>query len=170
MRSQLSLGLDWFNATINDTGRDGRFFSWQAQFQYLQKLADNILLSTQLSGQFSPERLLPLEQFQIGGIYSVRGYDYNFLQGDSGIAGTIELRLTLFDNESYGRMEVSPFFDFGAVWDNQSNLSSDLFTSTGLGLLWQRDPIRLRLDYAFPLTETQQEQNLYFSIQLRKSF
>lgn len=170
LRSQFSLGLDLFNATRNDSGRDGSFFSWQAQFQYLEKLTDNILFSTQLSGQFSPDSLLSLEQFQIGGIYSVRGYDYNFLQGDSGLAGTIELRLTLFDNESYGRMEVYPFFDFGAVWDNQSNLSSDLFTSTGFGLLWQRDPIRLRLDYAFPLTETQQEQNLYFSIQLRKAF
>jgi hypothetical protein len=32
-RSQFSLGLDAFNATINDTGTDGQFFAWLGQFQ-----------------------------------------------------------------------------------------------------------------------------------------
>ncbi|MGH2414036.1 MAG: ShlB/FhaC/HecB family hemolysin secretion/activation protein, partial [Microcystaceae cyanobacterium] len=170
VRSQFSVGLDLFNATINDNGRDGRFFSWQGQFQYLEKLSDKLILSTQVSGQFSPDKLLPLEQFQIGGIYSVRGYDDNILQGEQGINGTIELHLALFDDQQWGRLEIYPFFDFGAVWNNQDDLPSEAIAGTGLGLLWQRDPIRLRLDYAFPLTETQQEQNLYISVQIGKSF
>lgn len=35
-RSQFNIGIDAFEATINDTGVDGNFFTWQGQFQWLQ--------------------------------------------------------------------------------------------------------------------------------------
>lgn len=37
-RSQFSFGLDAFDATINNTGTDGRFFAWLGQFQWGCKL------------------------------------------------------------------------------------------------------------------------------------
>lgn len=38
LRSQFNLGLDAFDATINDQAPDGRFLSWRGQGQYIQLL------------------------------------------------------------------------------------------------------------------------------------
>jgi hemolysin activation/secretion protein len=37
-RSQFNFGLDIFDATVNNTGTDGLFFSWLGQFQWVQAL------------------------------------------------------------------------------------------------------------------------------------
>lgn len=44
-RSQFSLGIDAFDATINNTGTDGQFFSWLGQFQWVQP-SDNCQFRT----------------------------------------------------------------------------------------------------------------------------
>ena len=38
-RSQFSLGINAFDATINNSGTDGRFFSWLGQLQLVQQLS-----------------------------------------------------------------------------------------------------------------------------------
>jgi hemolysin activation/secretion protein len=172
-RSEFSLGLDWFNATIldNQSGLDGRFFLWRGQFQWTELITNNLLFVAQLSGQWTGDVLLPGERFQVGGIYTVRGYDRNFRTGDRGIAARVELRYTPVSDRNWGTLTLSPFFDFGAIGDNlASPLSPNPIASTGISLQWQRDPFWLRLDYAEPLTETQHEQNLLFLFQLQHRF
>ena len=39
VRSQFGLGLDIFDATVNNTGTDGRFFSWLGQFQWVEQFS-----------------------------------------------------------------------------------------------------------------------------------
>ncbi|MEO0844232.1 MAG: POTRA domain-containing protein, partial [Cyanobacteria bacterium J06643_5] len=59
LRSQLSLGMDVFDATVNsDAQPDGRFFSWLGQVQRVQRLNQDNLLIAQAELQLSPDNLL----------------------------------------------------------------------------------------------------------------
>lgn len=171
-RSQFSVGIDAFDATINKTGPDGRFLAWQGQFQWVQQLTPSrILLITQIGAQLTPDSLLPLERFSIGGISTVRGYAQNQLVADNGIFGSIEARIPLTSNPAL--LQLTPFFDVGSVWNTGDTLDPDPNTIAGLGLgvRWQPTPnLAVRLDYGIPLIDVNnrgdslQENGVYFSI------
>ncbi|HCF28177.1 MAG TPA: ShlB/FhaC/HecB family hemolysin secretion/activation protein [Cyanobacteria bacterium UBA11049] len=168
-RSQFSLGVD-VNATINDSGTDGRFFSWLGQLQLVQELSKKNVLLIRIDTQLTPDSLLTPEQFSIGGMDTVRGYRQNQTVADNGILGSVEVRFPLTSNPEV--LQVAPFFDIGKVWNNQ-NSAPDITTiaSLGLGVRWliQRD-LSLRLDYGIPLTKIEnqgnslQDNGLYFSL------
>lgn len=170
-RSQFSFGIDAFDATINNSVTDGRFFTWLGQVQLVQRLSSRNTLIARLDGQLTPDSLLSLEQFSIGGIDTVRGYRQNQLVGDNGIHGSVEVRFPLSKDPNV--LQVSPFFECGTVW-NDRNFFGDRTTlaSLGLGMRWliRRDLI-LQLDYGMPLTKIQdrgdslQDNGLYFSLQ-----
>lgn len=169
-RSQFSFGLDILNATSNDTGPSAEFFSWLGQFQVVQQLSSRNLMVAQVSAQFSPDSLLPLEKFSIGGIDTVRGYAQNQLLADSGILGSIEFILPLTSN--IDRLQLTPFIEVGTVWNNaEPNPSPSLLASIGLGTRWQiYKGLNARLDFGLPLIgiENQgnslQEAGVYFSL------
>ena len=74
-RSQFNLGLDAFGATDNNDGRpDGQFFAWRGQAQYLNLLTPDVILLLRSDMQLANQALLPVEQFSIGGIYTVMPY------------------------------------------------------------------------------------------------
>ena len=106
-RSQFSFGIDAFDATINDTGTDGRFLSWLGQFQWVRQLSPGTVLLTRLNAQITPDSLLPLERFSIGGVNTIRGYPQNQLVGDNGILASVEARISLTSNP--GQLQVVPF-------------------------------------------------------------
>jgi hemolysin activation/secretion protein len=170
-RSQLSLGINAFDATVNDSGTDGTFFSWLGQIQLVQRLSSRNTLIIRFNGQVTPDSLLALEQFSIGGVDTVRGYRQNQLVADNGILGSMEVRLPLSQDPNV--LQVSPFFDIGTVWNNR-NFQSNRTTiaSLGLGVRWliRRDLV-LRVDYGIPLTKIQdrgdslQDSGFYFSLQ-----
>ena len=169
-RSQFSLGINAFDATINDSGADGRFFSWLGQLQLVQQLSNKNVLLIRIDTQLTPDSLLTPEQFSIGGMDTVRGYRQNQTVADNGILGSVEVRFPLTSNPNI--LQVAPFFDIGKVWNNQ-NSDPDITTiaSLGLGVRWliQRD-LSLRLDYGIPLTKIEnqgnslQDNGLYFSL------
>ncbi|PSF33314.1 ShlB/FhaC/HecB family hemolysin secretion/activation protein [Aphanothece hegewaldii CCALA 016] len=159
-RSYLSFGLGLFDATINEIGIDGRFFSWQGEFQWVEKLDEDIIFLARFGMQLTPDALLPVEQFDIGGIDTVRGYANNLRIGDNGIVGTIETRFTVFNNDTFGVIELVPFFDIGTVWNNKlATVNPNTLASTGLGLRWQINNLNLRLDYGIPLIKIEQQGN-----------
>ncbi|MBW4614065.1 MAG: ShlB/FhaC/HecB family hemolysin secretion/activation protein [Desmonostoc vinosum HA7617-LM4] len=168
-RSQFNLGIGAFDATVNDMGTDGRFFSWLGQFQWVQRLSPRTILLSRLNAQLTADSLLSLERFSIGGVDTVRGYRQNQLVADNGITASIEARIPLISNSN--TWQVAPFFDIGTVWNNRDSLSSQTLASLGLGLLWQpnRD-LNLRLDYGIPLIDindrgnTLQDNGFYFSL------
>ncbi|MBD2495354.1 ShlB/FhaC/HecB family hemolysin secretion/activation protein [Nostoc sp. FACHB-280] len=169
-RSQFSLGIGTFDATVNDTGTDGRFFAWLGQFQWVQLLSPRTILLTRVNAQLTGDSLLSLEKFSIGGFDTVRGYSQNRLVADNGFTASAEVRLPLTNNSNV--LQIAPFFDIGTVWNNRgSNPQPQTISSFGLGLLWQpnRD-LNLRLDYGIPLTDnngggnTLQDNGFYFSL------
>ncbi|WP_413166792.1 ShlB/FhaC/HecB family hemolysin secretion/activation protein [Capilliphycus salinus ALCB114379] len=169
-RSQFSLGIDAFDATVNNTGTDARFFSWLGQFQWVQQVLARNLLVARIDTQLTPDSLLSLEDFYIGGVDTVRGYRQNQLVADNGILGSVELRVPLTSDPEV--FQLVPFFDIGTVWNNR-DLDPDPSTISGLGmgLRWQIYPdLLLRLDYGISLVEVDnqdeslQDKGLYFLI------
>lgn len=155
-RSQFSLGLGLLGATVNNTGTDGRFFSWLGQFQWVNALNEqkDATLIIRTAAQLTGDSLLPLEQFSIGGLESVRGYRANQRVGDSGIIGSVELRLPIVrDSGGFGLLQITPFIDVGTIWNSREKEGeTGILASTGLGLRWQlRNSLAARLSWGIPL-------------------
>ena len=160
--SELNFGLDVFDATVNDDTPDGLFFSWLVQAQWIQALNQDkdLLFVTRLTTQLSPDSLLPLEQFTLGGVGTVRGYRQNQEVGDNAVVGTIEIYVPLADDRISGnKLNLVPFFDGGTVWDNNSD-EAEALASLGIGLDWQfKEFLSLRVDWGLPLINTSDERS-----------
>ncbi|BAZ08341.1 polypeptide-transport-associated domain-containing protein [Calothrix sp. NIES-4071] len=173
VQSQFSIGLGILDATINsDSIPDGRFFSWLGQIQRVQRLnRDNVLIA-QVSLQLTPDTLLSSQQFVIGGGLSLRGYRQNARLGDNGLRISLENRIAIErNNNGQPNLQLAPFIDVGAVWNNNNNIEQKILASTGLGLLWEPLPnLLVKLDYAVPLVNLRdkgnnaQDEGLNFSI------
>jgi hemolysin activation/secretion protein len=169
-RSQFSLGIDAFDATVNETGPDGRFFSWLGQFQWVQQLSPRTLLVARVDAQLTPDALLPLERFSIGGAETLRGYRQNQLVADNGILGSVEVRVPLTSDPRV--LQLTPFVEAGTVWNHQgANSDPSAIASVGLGLRWLiGSGFDARLDYGIPLVgvdkpgDSLQDNGLYFSL------
>jgi hemolysin activation/secretion protein len=139
LRSTFNFGLDAFDATNDRISGDpnAKFFSWLGQGQYVQRLfntQNQFLL--RVTGQWTDDPLLALEQISVGGAESVRGYRENQLVRDRGIVSSVEFRVpVLFDKAGAGIVHLAPFFDFGGAWNVRSSPSPTTIYSTGLGLL-----------------------------------
>ncbi|MEC4893566.1 MAG: ShlB/FhaC/HecB family hemolysin secretion/activation protein [Oscillatoria sp. PMC 1050.18] len=172
-RSQFSLGIDAFDATINEENPDGRYFSWRGQAQYLRLLAPDTVFLLRSDLQVADRPLVPLEQFSLGGQLSVRGYRQDVLLADSGFFASAEVRVPIARIREWDTiLQVTPFFDFGTVWNNNEiELEEQTISSVGLGLqLLIGDNFVARLDWGIPLVELEttgdslQEEGIYFSI------
>jgi hemolysin activation/secretion protein len=163
LRSTLSVGLDALNATANPSRLpDGRFVAWLGQFQWVQRLWDtDNLLVVRSDAQLTPDRLLPLEQFAVGGHASVRGYRENQLVRDNGWASSLEFRIPvlrlpvpyLSANERDGQLFLAPFYDFGWSWNSAGGTPSPkTISSVGLGLRWSPGArVSSELYWGYPL-------------------
>ncbi len=174
VRSQFSFGLNIFDATINDDPPDSQFFSWRGQAQYVRLLAPETLLLLRSDAQLTTRTLVPLEQFGLGGLRSVRGYRQDVLLTDNAFFASAEVRLPIYRARKIGGvLQLAPFVDFGIGWNSSGGTvpGNNTLVSIGLGLQWQMgNQLSARLDYGIPLIDinsgekrTLQEQGLYFS-------
>lgn len=139
LRSTFSFGLNAFDATDNkiDGDPNAKFFSWLGQGQYVQRLFNTQnQLVLRLTGQWTSDPLLAIEQISIGGLATVRGYRENQLVRDTGLASSAEFRIPiLFNKAGAGIVQLAPFFDFGGAWNIRQSPSPTTIYSTGVGLL-----------------------------------
>lgn len=172
-RSQFSLGLDVFDATVNDTGPDGRFFAWRGQGQWVRLLAPETLFLLRGDAQLTPDALVPLEQIGLGGKDSVRGYRQDALLTDNGALLSAEVRVPILRIRAIdGLLSVVPFIDAGTAWNNElEDPDPNFILGAGLGLIFQiSDSLYARLDYGIPIISTDieertwQENGIYFSV------
>ncbi|MEM7593007.1 MAG: ShlB/FhaC/HecB family hemolysin secretion/activation protein [Cyanobacteria bacterium P01_A01_bin.83] len=176
-RSQFSVGVDIFDATVNDGDPDAIFASWRGQVQWLRQLqsSSNINLLLRSDIQISGDDLVPLETFSLGGIQSVRGYRQDVLLGDGGVFASAEVRIPFYrwDNNRNSLAAV-PFVDFGTAWSNSDarDFEEDTLVSLGVGLkLDLIETLSARIDYGIPLIEVDdtgdslQEDGFYFSLE-----
>lgn len=174
LRSQFSVGLPIFNSTDNEEPPDARFFSWRGQAQWVKALAPDTLLLVRGDVQLANRALVPVEQFGLGGIASVRGYRQDALLGDSGILGSAEVRIPVLRVPQVGGLlQVAPFIDVGTAWNRSGFADPDPRTLAALGLglrLQMGSQLTARFDWGIPLVsiqntrDTWQERGLYFSL------
>lgn len=158
------LGLE---AAPLDGDPPSRFAYLLGQAGYALRLdEDGRQVSARLTGQLALTQLPLNEQFEIGGLDSVRGYRENTLLRDSGAVASLEGRLPLVAVAWPGEMGESgdpniylrPFIDAGVGWDfagrDATRRDPKVLASVGAGLLWA--PARLisaRVDVGFRLID-----------------
>ncbi|MCC3448898.1 MAG: ShlB/FhaC/HecB family hemolysin secretion/activation protein [Microcoleus sp. PH2017_25_DOB_D_A] len=180
-RSQFSLGLSAFNATVNSEAPDSRFLAWRGQAQWVRRLARDTFVFASSDLQLANRALLPLEQFGLGGFNSVRGYRQDLLLGDNGISASAELRFPIVgrSDRGLGVVQIAPFIDAGTVWNSsrREDFDPQTLVSVGAGLRWEMsDRLAASFYWGIPLVDvnsrqrTWQEKGLHFSVRSRFSF
>jgi len=169
LRSTFSFGLDILDSTDNpsrnpDDSRaaDGTFFSWQGQFQYVQRLGSSAnQLVIRASAQLTDDPLMAAEQFSIGGIDTVRGYRENQIVTDKGFVASVESRIPiLFNTAGNGVLYVVPFLDVGVGKNANGTFKSLETTSVGLGfLLHLEDRVDAELYWGHPFRDFENSNN-----------
>ncbi|RUL69273.1 ShlB/FhaC/HecB family hemolysin secretion/activation protein [Dyella choica] len=118
----------------------GHELHWDGSVSRLQMITATTRLYVALSGQYSHHNLDSSEQFLLGGMQSVRGYEVSTLAGASGYLATTELRHDL--SLPGGAWAGSVFADQGGVWINphpwagSTGSNHATLSSVGLGLNW----------------------------------
>ncbi len=130
---------------LADKELEGDFHFRRCQVELVghRKLAWEQFLDTRVTLGFA-DRELPLQRrFQLGGIGTLRGYDYKEFQGDGMLLVQVEYRF------KRGDKALVPFVDAGCTWPhNQSIKPEDLRFDGGIGLVWEN--LRLNLAVAPP--------------------
>ena len=184
LRSQLSLGVDLFDATQNADDPDSNFFIWRGQTSYLRQLTSDLNLSLKSYWQLSDRPLVFFEQtprklFTLAReeeSFILRGYGKNTLEGDNGVYASAELRANVLKiNRLNSVLQFTPFIDFGTAWNNDDlEFDESTLVSAGLGIrLLVNDNFRARVDWGIPLIEQEldrgslQEDGITFNIEYR---
>ena len=157
LRSSFHFGINAFDATKNGTDRDGEFFAWLGQAQFVQRLGQRgTQLILRADAQWTDDQLLSLEQFAIGGINTVRGYRENQLVRDTGVIGSVELRVPVWLSGS-GKpvVQLAGFYDVGTGWDvGQRTPDPRMLHSAGVGLIiTPNDRINAEIYWAHQFTD-----------------
>ncbi len=184
VRSTTSLGVDILGATDNSGSTpDGEFFAWLGQAQVVRRLEPtDIQIIARGEMQWTDDRLLPLEQYAVGGINTVRGYREDFNIGDKGWNLSVEGRLPILDLDlpfvppetADGRFDLRPFVDVGRAWNNKGP-KNDTLASIGLGFGWaitQKTDMEFYYGYQVedvpdPEDEGLQDHGIHFSVRTR---
>jgi len=148
----------------SDTSRlnaDGGFTKWTADITRIQYITRYNSLYLRASGQYSNDNLFTAEQFMLGGIGTVRGFDLSSESGDSGYFTSAEFHLSPIcpEKEMFGQklgdtVKFILFADHGWVHRNNTQPGEDknsYLTSIGAGLrLYAGKHFFVRYDYAVP--------------------
>lgn len=143
-RSTFSLGTGAFGAT--DLGAqlpNGKFLAWLGQFQHARRLGKtDAQLVLRVDVQLTNQPLLPLEQFAVGGMRTVRGFRTNQLVRDQGYASSVEVRVPVMRNtDGTAIVQLAPFIDFGGAWyKGRATDTPQRLSSAGVGLRWDPRP------------------------------
>lgn len=195
-RNEVGIGLDILGATTNGESVISRRGAGSQFSRYTTALLRSVILPNKSYfilkgfGQATSDALSALEQFQLGGANTVRGYAEGRYLGDSGFVLSAEYRYPLkFIPEGWvvpktttrlkDSLELTSFYDFGGVFNNtntastnpSSGLSSANAYAMGMGVGLRAKLTRFlaaRLDLGFPLIHTAPNQanaRLHFGLE-----
>lgn len=149
---------------FNDFGGDRSFFKYNGDIVRSLNLPGESMVLLRASGQVSANNLLSSsEQFQIGGVATVRGFYEGLLIGDDGYFVSAEANLPLFPRDASifdirlrQTVKGAVFIDHGGAFPykgaGQAIDHNDYLTSAGIGFLLNfTKNFSGRIDVAFPL-------------------
>lgn len=166
----------------NTWGNSTSFWRANGDLSWVSTLSGGNVLLLRGRAQWSPDDLLPSsEQFQVGGMSSVRGYPEGLLIGDKGYFGSAEFTFPVSaadlvdpaSNPFTQRWRGVLFFDHGAAFpfkgNNESINSDDFITSAGGGVsINLGKKLQGRVLLGFPLGERddgEDDPRLHFYLQ-----
>ena len=171
-----NLGID-FGMGGNGHGatQDTTFFKVSAGATRVQRLTARTAGIVRVNGMYSPNKLFAAEQFQLGGPYTLRGYQPAELIGDYGVSGTVEYRfpfpfLNHISQKLDERVRLAIFYDFGWIGENGNvyNYPKSFLQSVGFGsYLSFTDWLTASFGVGFPLGEKKYGEStarFYFSV------
>lgn len=164
----------WYTGHYGSVGMkamngDYDFFKYEGNITRLHDFGKGIIGQFRISGQYSPNDDLPwMEQFQIGGLSTVRGYSEGLLLGKSGYFASAEIITPLpilpkrIGSDKLGyiypreMIKGAVFMDNGMIfpykYGNESIDSGDFLMSWGLGLRVNlREDLAARFYWGFGL-------------------
>ena len=134
-----------FNFGAKTLGGDASFTYYRLNASRVDSLSQVFQLVTRLGAQYSFDEQLPSsEQFQAGGLFTVRGYSEALLTGRNGYAASAELRALVYSpppQQGTGirpQVQVIAFIDHGAAFPygySQGTDTDHYLTSAGTGLV-----------------------------------
>ena len=144
LRSTISVGVGAFGATNLGNGvPNGKFVGWLGQFQHARRLGKtDTQMVFRVDAQLTNKPLLPLEQFAVGGMRTVRGFRTNQLVRDYGYATSVELRVPVIrGQDGVALLQVAPFIDMGGAWyKGRATDAPTTLSSAGVGLRYDPSP------------------------------
>lgn len=183
LRSEIGIGLGGLDTTIpadypaNLNSPDPNFLFWRADAQYVRQLAANTLFVARGRAQLADGPLPSVEQFGLGGLGSVEGYQTNTLLSDNGLFASLELAVPIASwMKGQNTLQLVPFTAFGYSWNSSTipvnTPNIDVLGSVGLGLqLRMGSNFYGRLDFAqrlgpvpYQATNIWQDQAVLFSV------
>ena len=157
-----NLGIDFGMGGSDQTnsGNDKTFFKMNAGVTRAQRLFSRSMGIVRINGQYSPNKLFAAEQMQLGGPYTLRGFQPAEVIGDYGFSGTLEYRTPIplmsklwpwFDD----RFRLAAFYDFGWIDSNSSiEYPARFLHSIGFGGYFNiADWIAFQFGLGFPLID-----------------
>ncbi len=162
----LEQGVDLFNATregnIFASRFDGDAVATTGLFyaSWRSSLGGNwgILLSA--NGQISNRPLLAARELNIGGPFSVRGFDFSEVSGENGFVALAEINYSIRNPTSWiRRLQPYGFVDMGYVDNLENGFGSGTLVSSGLGLRGFAGPFNFELEGAVPLNRDRDQSN-----------
>ncbi len=128
----------------NGMANDTRFLKYNGEGSWMRILENQWVLTLRGKAQLADQKLLPSsEQFQVGGMSTVRGYPEGLLIGDDGYLLSAEASVPWPgyqspDNPFTERMRALLFFDHGGAFpykgNNEGTDRDDFLTSVGFGV------------------------------------
>ena len=171
----VNLGVD-FGMGVDGHGaiQDTTFFKVTAGATRVQRLFGRSMGIVRVNGQYSPNKLFAAEQMQMGGPYTLRGYQPAELIGDYGVTGTVEYRFPVpfLDRilpKVDERLKLAVFYDWGWLGENGGiyNYPQQFLHSVGFGTYVNfTDWLTAQVGVGFPLGRDYNENTarFYFSV------
>jgi len=146
------------NASRENAGGD--FTSYTASVTRIQRLPNQWYLILRGNGQWTRDTLTSVEQFRLGGAYSVRGYTEAEASGDYGYNGSAELSVPLWSKA----LRFVGFVDVGKTYLRERPLNATVkdkfLLGTGFGVRVNLDrTLSLQADLGWPIGDDSTDEN-----------
>lgn len=150
-RNGVTANYVYANLYLNQTVKLMRGWGWLLNLQY----------------QWASGKILPSEEFSLGGFFTVRGYDENEVIGDNGLLLKNELRskkMVFQPNKGPAHnFQFLGFCDFGLAYDTDKNIVLEdvkVLASVGPGIRYNYGTLAtFRFDYGYQIITIQREIN-----------
>ncbi len=122
------------------------------------QMPGDFILTMEFRAQATTTSLLPSEQFGLGGLYTVRGYEEREFNSDNGLLGNIEIASPSLLKQKWGSFKLIAFVDAGGGWNyhtSSGEAKTQYLIGIGPGARWAYKPyFDARIDYGFKLHDT----------------